>query len=266
MADTVIQVENVSKQYRFGVISHGTLYRDLQSWWARFRGKEDPNVQIVEDRRIGREGQRFWALKDVSFSVDRGEVVGIIGVNGAGKSTMLKILSRVTAPTEGCVKIKGSVVSLLEVGTGFHHELTGRENIFLNSAILGMSRADIVKRFDEIVAFSGVEKFIDTPVKRYSSGMFIRLAFSIAAHLEPEILIVDEILAVGDANFQTKCLEKMNQFGRDGKTVIVVSHSMGTITDICKKAILLSHGQIVCQGNPKEVVDTYLSNLGQNTL
>ncbi|MEI8355766.1 MAG: ABC transporter ATP-binding protein, partial [Deltaproteobacteria bacterium] len=208
MSDTVIQVESLWKEYRLGVISHHTLTRDLQSWWARVRGKEDPNSQIGS-AHPSRSEDRFWALQDVSFEVKQGEILGIIGRNGAGKSTLLKILSQVTAPTKGEVRFKGRIASLLEVGTGFHPELTGRENIFLNGAILGMSKNDICDRLDEIVAFAEVEKFIDTPVKRYSSGMYVRLAFAVAAHLEPEILIVDEVLAVGDAQFQKKCLGKL---------------------------------------------------------
>ena len=208
MSNTVIRVENLSKEYHLGTIGHGTLSHDLTSWWARKRGKEDPNSRIGSISG-NNHNERFWALKDVSFSVEKGEVVGIIGRNGAGKSTLLKILSRVTAPTSGEVKIKGRIASLLEVGTGFHPELTGRENIYLNGTILGMTRKEIDQKFDEIVDFAEIEKFIDTPVKRYSSGMYVRLAFAVAAHLEPEILLVDEVLAVGDAGFQKKCLGKM---------------------------------------------------------
>src|SRR5512138_2308577 len=206
---TVISIENLSKRYRLGLIGSGTLRSDLESWWARIRGHSDPTLKIDQDAHGNRFGEYIWALKELSFTVEQGEVLGIIGRNGAGKSTLLKILSRVTAPTSGEVNIQGRVASLLEVGTGFHPELTGRENIYLNGAILGMNRKETGHKFDEIVDFSGVEKFIDTPVKRYSSGMYVRLAFAVAAHLEPEILVVDEVLAVGDAGFQKKCLGKM---------------------------------------------------------
>jgi lipopolysaccharide transport system ATP-binding protein len=258
MAETTVKVENVSKRYRLGIIGHGTLYKDLQSWWARIRGKEDPNEIIDEQGGPALNGQRFWALRNVSFEVRQGEVFGIIGENGAGKTTLLKILSRVTAPTEGQIHVVGRVASLLEVGTGFHPELTGRENVFLNAAILGMSNAQIRSKFDEIVAYSGIEKFIDTPVKRYSSGMYVRLAFSVAAHLDPEVLIIDEILQVGDADFQKKCFEKMSSFGKEGRTVILVSHNMSTITDLCRRAILLRQGQIVCEGPSEKVIEAYL--------
>jgi lipopolysaccharide transport system ATP-binding protein len=205
----VISVENLSKSYQLGVIGTGTLADDLKLWWAKARGKPNPLLRIGETDQGNRDGETIWALKDVSFEVQPGEILGIIGRNGAGKSTLLKILSRITAPTSGVVHVKGRIASLLEVGTGFHQELTGRENIFLNGAILGMRKNEIERKFDEIVDFSGVEKFIDTPVKRYSSGMYVRLAFAVAAHLEPEILVVDEVLAVGDAAFQKKCLGKM---------------------------------------------------------
>jgi len=228
MSNTVIRVENLSKQYRLGTLNHGTLYRDLQSWWARKRGREDPNSRIGTSDHSQSNNDTFWALKDVSFSVEKGEVVGIIGRNGAGKSTLLKILSRVTAPTTGEVKVKGRIASLLEVGTGFHPELTGRENIYLNGSILGMKKREIDAKFDEIVKFAEIEKFLDTPVKRYSSGMYVRLAFAVAAHLEPEILIIDEVLAVGDAAFQKKCLGKMKDVStKEGRTVLFVSHNMG---------------------------------------
>ncbi|MBP6210417.1 MAG: ABC transporter ATP-binding protein, partial [Anaerolineales bacterium] len=207
---TVIAVENLSKAYHLGQIGTGTFANDLKVWYARLRGRPNPLLKIGEKDHGNRDGEELWALRDVSFNVGQGEVLGIIGRNGAGKSTLLKILSRVTAPTSGRVKVKGRIASLLEVGTGFHPELTGRENIYLNGAILGMSKADIARRFNEIIGFAGVEKFIDTPVKRYSSGMYVRLAFAVAAHLEPEILVVDEVLAVGDAEFQRKCLGKMN--------------------------------------------------------
>ena len=223
---TVLQIANLSKQYRLGVIGHGTLYRDIQSRWCRFRGKEDPNLPLYVGTGSNGRPRNIWALKGVSLEAGQGKVLGIIGRNGAGKSTLLKIISRITAPTTGEVRIKGRIASLLEVGTGFHPELTGRENIFLNGAILGMTKAEVGRKFDEIVDFSGIEKFIDTPVKRYSSGMYVRLAFAVAAHLEPEILLVDEVLAVGDAEFQKKCLGKMDEVTKQGRTVLFVSHNM----------------------------------------
>jgi len=264
MSDVVIKVEQLSKQYRLGTINHGVLYRDVQSWWARVRGKEDPNSLIT----LGQQGSsssdindHFWALRDVSFEVKQGEVLGVIGKNGAGKSTLLKILSKVTAPTSGAVKIKGHVASLLEVGTGFHPELTGRENIFLNGAILGMSRSEISMKFDEIVAFAEVEKFIDTPVKRYSSGMYVRLAFAVAAHLQPEILIIDEVLAVGDVQFQKKCLGKMEEVGNEGRTVLFVSHNMGAIQQLCSRAVLLDAGRVSLIDSAYECVNAYISGV-----
>ena len=260
MRRSVIKIENLSKEYRFGVIGHGTLYKDVQSWWARFRGKEDPNSKITVHRGPARTGERFWALKDISFDVKEGEVLGIIGRNGAGKSTLLKILSRVTTPTDGYVKIRGRISSLLEVGTGFHPELTGRENVYLNGMIHGMTKAEINNKFDEIVEFSGIEKFIDTPVKRYSSGMNVRLGFAVAAHLEPEILIVDEVLAVGDAEFRRKCLEKMQDVSEGGRTVLFVSHNMHAIRELCQRGILLDGGKIVHRGPTDEVVDKYLAS------
>ena len=263
MGDIVIRVENLTKEYRLGTISHGTLKEDLQSWWARLWGKEDPN-SIVSHPSAPRYSQpdqnpRFLALDDVSFDVTQGEAIGIIGRNGAGKSTLLKILSRVTAPTSGVVKIRGRVASLLEVGTGFHPELTGRENIFLNGTILGMKRPEIVRKFDEIVAFAEIDQFIDTPVKRYSSGMYVRLAFAVAAHLEPEILIVDEVLAVGDASFQKKCLGKMGEVGKQGRTVLFVSHNMGAVVRLCQTSIWLDAGKIMGVGESTEVVQHYQS-------
>jgi lipopolysaccharide transport system ATP-binding protein len=263
MPETVIKVDGLSKQYRYGVIGHGTLYKDLESWWARLRGKEDPNVRITEHIGPGLDGEWFWALKDVSFEVQRGEVLGIIGRNGAGKSTLLKILSRVTTPTTGVVKIKGRVASLLEVGTGFHQELTGRENVYLNGAILGMTKVEIRSKFDEIVDFSGLEKFIDTPVKRYSSGMYVRLAFAVAAHLEPEILFVDEVLAVGDVEFQKKCLGKMEDVAKEGRTILFVSHNMAAIRSLCRRTILLDKGELLMDSATNQVVAYYL---GQNLL
>ncbi|HXB12493.1 MAG TPA: ABC transporter ATP-binding protein, partial [Bacteroidia bacterium] len=222
MSDTVIKVENVGKQYRLGKVGTGTLGHDLKRWWYSIQGKEDPFLKIGETNKRDTKGlsEYVWALKDINFEVKQGEVLGIIGKNGAGKSTLLKILSRITTPTTGEFKVKGRVASLLEVGTGFHPELTGRENIFLNGAILGMTKPEIKSKFDEIVAFSGVERYIETPVKRYSSGMYVRLAFAVAAHLEPEILIIDEVLAVGDAEFQKKCLGKMKDISGQGRTVL----------------------------------------------
>lgn len=246
MSDVVIKVENLSKQYRLGVLGHGTLRQDFQSWWARLWGKEDPNLKL--NLAVGEQSayasREFWALRDLSFEVKQGEVLGIIGRNGAGKSTLLKILSRVTTPTSGTAKIKGRVASLLEVGTGFHPELTGKENIYLNGTILGMTKREIDKKFDEIVDFAEIEKFIDTPVKRYSSGMYVRLAFAVAAHLEPEILIVDEVLAVGDVQFQKKCLGKMDEVSKEGRTILLVSHNMSVIESLCLSAILLDKGHI----------------------
>ncbi len=264
MSGAVIKVENLYKEYRLGTISHGTLYRDLQSWWAKMRGREDPNsvistVPSPDSRNPG--NPHFLALRDVSFEVRRGEVLGIIGRNGAGKSTLLKILSEVTSPTRGTVKIKGRIASLLEVGTGFHPELTGRENIYLNGAILGMTKKETTKKFDEIVDFAEVEKFIDTPVKRYSSGMYVRLAFAVAAHLEPEILIVDEVLAVGDAQFQKKCLGKMGEVARGGRTVLFVSHNMEAVLTLCTEGIILISGEIARHGDIRAVVKHYNESL-----
>jgi lipopolysaccharide transport system ATP-binding protein len=256
MSNVVISVENLSKEYTLGVFGHGLLYRDLQSWLARKRGKEDPNAVIGTERA---SGGRFLALNDVSFEVKQGDVLGVIGKNGAGKSTLLKVMSRVTAPTKGVLKIKGRIASLLEVGTGFHPELTGRENIYLNGAILGMNRREIDSKFDEIVDFAEVETFIDTPVKRYSSGMYVRLAFAVAAHLEPEILIVDEVLAVGDAQFQKKCLGKMEKVGSEGRTVLFVSHNMGAISRLCSRCIVLDEGQLLTDDTTQNAVSKYLA-------
>ncbi len=275
MSDSVIQVDKLSKQYRLGTIGGKRLADDLNRWWAKLRGKEDPLSKVGQSQTSGfksypspsspqlsksspQPSDTLWALKDVSFEVKRGEVLGIIGRNGAGKSTLLKILSRVTAPTSGEVRVKGRIASLLEVGTGFHPELTGRENIFLNGAILGMSRAEIQRKFDEIVAFAETDKFIDTPVKRYSSGMYVRLAFAVAAHLEPEILIVDEVLAVGDTHFQKKCLGKMQDVAKQGRTILFVSHNMAAIEHLCDCAILLSNGKTICIGGVSRAIKHYL--------
>ena len=262
--DVVIRVEQLSKEYRLGAINHGTLYRDLQSWWARARGRPDPNQQIKEhpltqEEAMRLHGDRFLALDDISFEVQQGEILGIIGRNGAGKSTLLKVLSRITSPTRGTVKLRGRVASLLEVGTGFHPELTGRENVFLNGAILGMSKQEVARNFDEIVDFADIGRFIDTPVKRYSSGMYVRLAFGVAAHLNPEILIVDEVLAVGDLAFQKKCMGKMQLAGRAGRTVLFVSHNLTAVNQLCSRAILLSAGRLIQEGSTTDVVSHYVS-------
>lgn len=255
-----IQVENLGKCYRLGVISRGMLYKDLQSWWARIRHQEDPHAPVsIGQTHSDTTGQEFWAFRDVSFGVKRGEILGIIGRNGAGKSTLLKVLSQITAPTEGRCKLNGRVASLLEVGTGFHGELTGRENIFLNGAILGMSRAEVRACFDQIVEFAEIGQFVDTPVKRYSSGMYVRLAFSVAAHLQPDILIVDEVLAVGDAAFQKKCLGRIDEAAfKEGRTILFVSHNMTSVRTLCTRAILLKNGRLAADGPATEIVDKYL--------
>lgn len=260
MGDIAIKIENLSKQYRLGNVGTGTLTHDLKSWWARARGKDDPNLQIGMENKLAEAGGEYvYALKDVNLEVKQGDILGVIGKNGAGKSTLLKILSRVTTPTTGTVDMYGRVASLLEVGTGFHPELTGRENIFLNGAIMGMTKQEIKLRFDEIVDFGGVEKYIDTPVKRYSSGMYVRLAFAVAAHLEPEILIVDEVLAVGDMEFQKKAIGKMQDVStNEGRTVLFVSHNLGAIKILCNKGILLSAGSCKFQGTASEAIDMYL--------
>jgi lipopolysaccharide transport system ATP-binding protein len=260
---TVVKVENLSKQYRLGQVGTGSLAHDVNRFWHRVRGKEDPYLKIGDenDRTVKGKSDYVWALKDVNFEVEQGEVLGIIGRNGAGKSTLLKILSRTTTPTTGKVKLKGRVASLLEVGTGFHPELSGRENIFLNGAILGMSKHEIKSKFDEIVDFSGVERYIDTPVKRYSSGMYVRLAFAVAANLEPDILIVDEVLAVGDAEFQKKCLGKMKDVSRgEGRTILFVSHNLVAIRSLCNNSILMNKGAIVKQDTTEEVLKWYLQS------
>ncbi|MBC7777850.1 MAG: ABC transporter ATP-binding protein, partial [Phycisphaerae bacterium] len=259
MAKTVISVENISKMYRLGEIGTGSFYGDIKRWWANQRGLPDPFLKIGEMNHSDRSNEIIWALKNISFSIKQGEAVGIIGSNGAGKSTLLKILSRLTAPTEGVVRVTGGIASLLEVGTGFHPELTGRDNIFLNSAILGMDRRETERRFDEIVEFSGVEKFIDTPVKHYSSGMYIRLAFAVAAHLDPDIFIVDEVLAVGDRDFQEKSLEKMKSAANEGHTVVFVSHAMGMISSLCPRVILLDKGTVLFDGDVSDAIKRYYS-------
>lgn len=258
-----IKVENLSKAYQLGEIGTGTISRDIERWIAKVRGKEDPFLKIGEINERSRKGTSdvVWSLKDINFEIQQGDAVGIIGRNGAGKSTLLKILSRVTSTTTGTVKARGRIASLLEVGTGFHPELTGRENIYLNGAILGMRKREIVRKFDEIVDFAGVERYIDTPVKRYSSGMYVRLAFAVAAYLESEILIVDEVLAVGDAEFQKKCLGKMGEISTgQGRTVLFVSHNITAIKSLCNAGILLKDGQLECKGLTNEVVDKYLQH------
>jgi lipopolysaccharide transport system ATP-binding protein len=258
---TVIKVENISKQYRLGDVGTGALAHDLNRTWHKLRGKEDPYSKIGEanDRTIKGSSEYVWALQDINFEVKQGDVLGIIGRNGAGKSTLLKILSRTTTPTTGKINIKGRIASLLEVGTGFHPELSGRENIFLNGAILGMTKQEIKSKFDEIVDFAGVERYIDTPVKRYSSGMYVRLAFGVAAHLEPEILIVDEVLAVGDAEFQKKALGKMKDVSeRDGRTVLFVSHQMDAIARLCNRIAVMGNGTLKYIGNTDEGINYYL--------
>ena len=257
---TAIKVENLHKTYRLGQIGGQTLRQDVSRWWARLRNLPDPYLRIGDDDHGNREGAQIHALRGISFSVNQGQVMGIIGRNGAGKSTLLKILSRITAPTAGQIKVRGRVASLLEVGTGFHQELTGRENTYLNGAILGMDRKEIDRKFDEIVAFSEVEKFIDTPVKRYSSGMYVRLAFAVAAHLDPEILVVDEVLAVGDAEFQRKCIGKMSAVAKEGRTVLFVSHNMSAILRLTEDTLVLEKGRLVFLGSSSQAVDHYMSS------
>jgi lipopolysaccharide transport system ATP-binding protein len=263
LKDIILKAENISKQYRLGQVGTGTMAHDLNRWWHQIRGKENPYLKIgdINDRSTKGTSDYVWALQDINFEVERGEVLGIIGKNGAGKSTLLKILSKVTAPTTGNIKFKGRVASLLEVGTGFHGEMTGRENIFLNGAILGMTKKEIASKLDEIIDFSGCERYIDTPVKRYSSGMYVRLAFAVAAFLDPEILIVDEVLAVGDAEFQKKAIGKMQDISRSGgRTVLFVSHNMDSIMRLCSKSILLKNGRIIDYDITSKVIDNYLKS------
>lgn len=262
MSNTVIELNNVGKQYILGTIGTGTLSQDLNRWWANIRGKEDPYLKIGEtnDRTQKGDSRFVWALRDINFKVEQGDVVGIVGKNGAGKSTLLKILSRVTSPTTGDIKIKGRIASLLEVGTGFHPEMTGRENIFMNGSIMGMTKAEIRSKFDEIVDFAGVAKYVDTPVKRYSSGMMVRLGFAIAAHLDPEILVVDEVLAVGDAEFQKKAIGKMQDVSKgEGRTVLFVSHNMAAVKSLCTTGIVLQNGMTVFNGNIDDSLKFYLN-------
>lgn len=265
MQNTVIQVDNISKFYRLGTIGTGSLRQDLQRFWTTsIRRKEDPFFTLADNKN---STQYLWALQNISFDVKQGDVWGIVGQNGAGKSTLLKILSRIVRPTKGVIRGKGKISSLLEVGTGFHQELSGRENIYISGYILGMKKEEVNAKFDEIVAFSGIEKFIDTPVKRYSSGMYVRLAFAVAAHLEPDILIVDEVLAVGDAEFQKKCLGKMKDVSQtDGRTILFVSHSMQAVTNLCKKGIWLQDGKIREIGEANQVVNSYITNVQQHRL
>ena len=265
MNEPIIKIENVSKEYRLGVVSTQTLRGDIQRWWALARGQEDPALKIGQSNvlnkhdKSGINEQYVWALRDINLEINKGDVLGIIGKNGAGKSTLLKLLSQVTTPTLGSIKIKGKIASLLEVGTGFHPELTGRENIFLNGAILGMTKSEIRLKLEEIISFSGVEKYIDTPVKRYSSGMFVRLAFAVAAHLDPDIMIIDEVLAVGDAEFHRKAMQKMKDVSNgQGRAVLFVSHNMSSIKYLCNKAILLDQGKIYFEGRVDETIDKYL--------
>lgn len=260
--ELVLKVENVSKQYRLGLVGTGTLQDDLKRWWYRIRGKEDPflKIGVENDRSKKTDDEYVWALKDINFEVKKGEVLGIIGKNGAGKSTLLKLLSKVADPTTGSIKYKGRIAALLEVGTGFHPELTGRENIFLNGAVLGMQKNEIAAKVDEIIEFSGVAQYVDTPVKRYSSGMKVRLGFAVAAHLEPDILIVDEVLAVGDAEFQKKCIGKMQDVAGEGRTVLFVSHNMASVKSLCSKAVLLVNGKVESIGSTEDIVNMYLSD------
>ncbi len=259
MRETIIKIENISKQYRLGVIGVGTLRGDLQSFWARLRKKEDPNLKI--GAKAYNKNEKFTALNNINLEIKKGERVGIIGHNGAGKSTLLKLLSRVTAPSEGTIYLDGRVSSMLEIGTGFHRELTGRENIYLNGAVLGMARDEVSARIDEIIEFSECGQFIDTPVKRYSSGMYVKLAFAVAAHLNNEILIMDEVLAVGDMAFQQKCIDKMNELSQDeGRTILYVSHNMQTIRKLCERCIVLDRGEVVFDGDVEEAISIYLNH------
>ncbi len=267
--DVILKVENLSKQYRLGLVGTGTISHDLNRFLARIRGKEDPYLKIGEsnDRSTKGTSEYVWALKDINFEVKRGEILGIIGKNGAGKSTLLKILSKVTGPTTGAIKFKGRIASLLEVGTGFHPEMTGKENIFLNGAILGMTKKEIASKLDEIIEFSGCERYVETPVKRYSSGMKVRLAFAVAAFLEPDILVVDEVLAVGDAEFQKKAIGKMQDISsQGGRTVLFVSHDMAAINSLCSKLIVIENGGVKFNGSVKKGIDAYMNDLTKLSL
>lgn len=266
MGKKVLQIENLGKQYKLGTVGTGTLSHDLNRWWARVRGKEDPFLQVgtENDRTAENTSGYAWALKDVSFDLYEGDVLGVIGRNGAGKSTLLKLLSKITSPTTGSIKVNGRIASLLEVGTGFHPELTGMENIFLNGAIMGMSKAEIKSKLEEIIEFSGCAAYIDTPVKRYSSGMKVRLGFSVAAHMTPDILVVDEVLAVGDVEFQTKCLGKMNEVSNSGRTILFVSHNMQAVGKLCTKGLFLQNGRMISKGDIDQVMDDYVSSTASN--
>ncbi len=262
MNNIVIKATDISKQYRLGLVGSGTLRDDMASFWAKLRGKEDPTLTVgqVNDRTQKSSSDYVWALKDINFEVKQGEILGIIGKNGAGKSTLLKILSKITAPTTGSIKIKGRIASLLEVGTGFHGELSGRENIYINGAVLGMSRREVSRKLDEIVDFAGVEKYMDTPVKRYSSGMTVRLGFAVAAHLDPDILVVDEVLTVGDAEFQKKAIGKMQDVSNEeGRTILFVSHNMTSVQSLCGRGIYLKNGNVEYIDSIKKVIDRYIS-------
>lgn len=258
MSDIAIKIENLRKQYKLGAIGGRTLNAELQSWWARKRGKEDPNLKIGQD--YSNYGETFWALDGINLEIKKGEAVGIIGANGAGKSTLLKILSRVTAPTEGDIWINGRIASMLEVGTGFHREMTGRENIYMNGAILGMSKKEVDEKIESIIDFSECRQFIDTPVKRYSSGMYVKLAFAVASHLDAEIMIMDEVLAVGDVKFQKKCLGKMGDEAKGGKTVLYVSHNMATIRNLCTRCIVLDKGKMIFDGDVETAIGVYMES------
>ena len=255
MPERLLEIDGVSKQYRLGMIGGGTLHGELTSWFARARGRDDPNTKIGKEHLD--YNQKFWALKDVSFNVDRGDAVALLGRNGAGKSTMLKLISRITAPTEGEIRIRGRVASLLEIGTGFHLELTGRDNIYLNGAILGMRRSETTSKIKQIIEFSEIEAFIDTPVKRYSSGMYVKLAFAVAAHLDPDVMICDEVLAVGDLAFQQKCLTKMADIARDGRAVLYVSHNMRTVAQLCSRGLYLDNGRLTYDGTVERAMELY---------
>lgn len=265
---TAIEFNHVGKQYRLGLVSTGTISHDLNRWWqTSILGKEDPYLKIgsVNDRTQKADSDYVWALRDIDFKVEQGDVVGIIGKNGAGKSTLLKLLSKVTGPTVGTIRARGRIASLLEVGTGFHSEMTGRENIFMNGAILGMTKAEIAAKLDEIVDFSGCERYLDTPVKRYSSGMMVRLGFAVAAHLDPEILVVDEVLAVGDAEFQKKAIGKMQDVSKgEGRTVLFVSHNMASVKQLCKTGVLLENGGVKYIGNIQDTVNYYIGEGGSS--
>ncbi len=265
--EVVIRVRELAKEYHLGVIGRDTLQHEIQSWWAKRRGRPDPNIRIDQERNMDAAGERFLALQGISFDIYRGERVGVIGANGAGKSTLFKLIARVTSPTQGAIGLKGRVSSMLEVGTGFHGELTGRENIYLNGAILGMKRQEIDERLEDIIAFSECETFIDTPVKRYSSGMYVKLAFAVAAHLNSEILLMDEVLAVGDMRFQKKCLAKMAELSEDEqKTILYVSHNMETIRTLCSRCLVLQQGRLVFDGDPEEAIAKYLGDVVQMKL